>query len=1303
MLIKADPVISIEDASGPRKDVFSAIDDYLILPAQAPTGVDPLISGKVRIHSSSTPHIQGEKQYTINIKQEIKWQSQTETQNSLQQFKVIESPWTLDESAIHSVYPPPGHSDYSNVLPHVVFNNASLPWSMSPSDSEGESSAPWIGLLTFTEDELTASDAALSAQLSPLTNSPTFTKLLTVSQLNDLLWNGLASSSIAYSDANSTDKTTVQTAFVSANLMRGIFGRTHAGGFTLDRFKPMCNVRSVETSGMTNRAGNGQEQFSTVIGVRTGPLDNDAPVAVHAHLVSLYGLLENVNADPMNQRPAALVSLYSWSYTCVPSAGASLHALFRGIGSDVQPLRAPDVLLNQASSGTVQSDDWAKNRILGGYSLLDYRTSDGDPTLAFHRGPLTPFKPAVVDFPPSDYGTDLAIADTFTGILDLSFQLAWELGRLLMANDRSTSAALMRLKRDCHCDSMNVAKTVAVQSSQLHSPPNEIIYIAGKDALNALPNSLMSLNKFKPTDGSIVSGRWGKQQGFQAARETFAFQAKAVQQAYVRDLQNTQAQFSRALPSKNKMLRDSAPASNCFNELNCPMSADYAKLLTWCMDAWYLQGIPFHYMLPDPGFTPKESIRTFYVDQNWFKVFFDGAFSVTEHFTEQDEIRESIKANLDDYLSSPLTKDIPKPLIPRWGFVLRSEVVAKFPDLRISAPRIVEINEDSEHDGRPEVIRKEMIDTDTIIALFDREPTRDQFPDGITLHGPEHQLCNMLGEVGDLTTSQLTFRWKPITSVDIANNTQSQISPTSESSIFLPNDDPALEVFEANWRALRPQALIDAASGMFKLDRTGWTVRADSYETKSLPSQHPPWNVLDGDIHTLWHTQWIDSIVPLPHWIEIDMKKPTVIAGLIYTPRPYPDSFNGTIGRYQIHVSNDQNYTDPPLAQGLFALTRDPTTVTFAPTTCRYVRLKALSEAQNASNQWSSCAELSLLSGIQDTPSLLGSQLVSTVPKLHLTCPANLQAMPTPNNHFSTSKPRPGAIPISSIAPPTIHNPRSLASTPYTPPVPPSAGTTPHLAALGRAELYLDMPGDREIWYYFDNMIRSPVWQGGPGQTHVDSSYRPQSIINIFNIRAFHRTSTTTTQRTEKGLISVLPLSYGFRTNIHVSIGFVDAAWSADLSPGMGTKLVSMQILFPVGTDVHLYSPSPSSLIRPFPADQVPRARTVGKGRRWTATTSLIHTDSDYLAVTITPNTGDPSNANAWTGGQYWDVTMYGDLSFVLEDIQLNGPDDELYSQYLPTVFTTSERYVVNGSGEQAEAKGESLLELNLMNARYAA
>ncbi|KAL8802319.1 MAG: hypothetical protein Q9182_003897 [Xanthomendoza sp. 2 TL-2023] len=1302
MLFKEHQITPFEE-SGPRKDVFDSIDRWLVSSPRRFDQVDPLIAGKVRLHSSSVPHLQGESTYTINVSQKIQWQQPPHVQTSTKQFRVKESPLSLDDSVIHSVYPPPGHSDYSNVLPHVVFNNSSLPWSMSPSRDEPD--APWFGLLTFTEDELTSSDAFLNLKTTRLTNTPTFAKALPISQLNALLRNSDVTSSVAFRDDNVDNQNVVQATFVSADFFKRMFVQPDTRSITLNRFKPMCHVRSVETSGMTNRATNGQEQFSTVIGVRTGPLANDTPVVVHAHLISLYGLLDNVNYDVDYQNPVALISLYSWSYTCLPSAGGSLYALLRDIGSSVQPLRAPDSLLQQTSPGTDHSNDWVKNRMLGGYSLLDYRTSNGDATLAVHRGPLTPLKPADVEFPPSDYGSDLAFADASTGVLDLSFQLAWELGRLLMVNDRSTSAALMRLRKDCHCDALNSAKTAAAQTAQLHAHPNEIIYIAQDDAVKALPSSLKSLTSFKSISGTAFFARWGKPSTFQGARTTFSLQANIVQHTYASNLLNAQAQFSRALPSKNKALRDAAPMSDCFNELNCPMSSDYAQLLSWCMNAWYLQGIPMHYILPDPVFVPKETLRTFFVDQNWFRAFFDGALSVTEHFTKQDEVRESIKANLDDYLESPLMKDIPKPLVPRWGFMLRSEIVSKFPDLRISAPRTLELDEETEHDGRPEVIRKETIDTDTILCLFDREPTRDQFPDGITLHGPEHQLCNMLGDAGDLTDSELTFRWKTVTTLDIARDVQSRISPAVESKVFKPSDHPETDVFDFESRILRPQSLLNDAITEFPLDRTGWTVQADSWESQSSPSQHPPSNVLDGNIHSIWHTQWIGAIARLPHWIEIDMKQTNVIVGLVYTPRQPQDSFNGTIGRYEIHVSNDQTYNNPPIAQGAFMQTRDATTVRFPQATCRYVRLKALSEVQNATNQWSSCAELSVLgattfTGVQSTPSFLGSQLVSTVPKVKLTCAANLQASPMATNKFSTSKPRPNAQPVENVPPPSILIPGATFLAPYVAPILPSALTTPHLAALGRVELYLELRKDYDLWYNsFYNYLRNPVWRAGPSDQLYDwQQNHPQAIVNVFNIRAIARDSML---HKERGLFSVLPLSYGFRTDIHVSIGFVDANQARELNPGIGTKLVSMEVRFPVGKWVIKDSPNLSSLIRPFPLDQIPRARAVGQGRRWTASTSM--NGPEILVVTLRPNSGNPAMSNAWENGNYWDVTRYGDLSFVLGNVQLNGPDDEWYSEPLLTQVTTTERYVLNDANAQFTVEGSVTVGLCPLNVRQFA
>ncbi|MGH3858535.1 discoidin domain-containing protein [Actinokineospora sp.] len=140
------------------------------------------------------------------------------------------------------------------------------------------------------------------------------------------------------------------------------------------------------------------------------------------------------------------------------------------------------------------------------------------------------------------------------------------------------------------------------------------------------------------------------------------------------------------------------------------------------------------------------------------------------------------------------------------------------------------------------------------------------------------------------------------------------------------------------------------------LDRTGWTVKADSQETRAPNNQAS--NVLDGDNNTLWSTRYLGTVAPLPHYITIDMKKSQAVSGLRYQPR-LGALRNGTIGSYQVRVSADGVTWGNPVASGVWADNEAEKTATFPPTTGRYVRLTALSEAGNR-GQWSSAAELNL-------------------------------------------------------------------------------------------------------------------------------------------------------------------------------------------------------------------------------------------------------------------------------------------------------------------------------------------------------
>lgn len=131
-------------------------------------------------------------------------------------------------------------------------------------------------------------------------------------------------------------------------------------------------------------------------------------------------------------------------------------------------------------------------------------------------------------------------------------------------------------------------------------------------------------------------------------------------------------------------------------------------------------------------------------------------------------------------------------------------------------------------------------------------------------------------------------------------------------------------------------------------------VKADSEETAGEDGKAA--NAVDGDPNTFWHTQWEDSVPP--HEIIIELSPPTAIKGFTYLPRQ-DESDHGTIKDYQFFVSNDGASFGEPIAKGTFENNKDKKTVTFNAVSCRFIKLKALSEANDG--PWTSAAEIGVV------------------------------------------------------------------------------------------------------------------------------------------------------------------------------------------------------------------------------------------------------------------------------------------------------------------------------------------------------
>jgi hypothetical protein len=94
---------------------------------------------------------------------------------------------------------------------------------------------------------------------------------------------------------------------------------------------------------------------------------------------------------------------------------------------------------------------------------------------------------------------------------------------------------------------------------------------------------------------------------------------------------------------------------------------------SWFENLILLEGVPFSYLVPDERMLPAESIRFFQIDPIWIECLVDGAFSIGRVLESDHELDRSHKENhLDDVLPERSS-----------GFLLRSDVVAGWPDLQV--------------------------------------------------------------------------------------------------------------------------------------------------------------------------------------------------------------------------------------------------------------------------------------------------------------------------------------------------------------------------------------------------------------------------------------------------------------------------------------------------------------------------------------------------------------------------------------------------------------------------------------------
>ncbi|KAF4456302.1 hypothetical protein F53441_1547 [Fusarium austroafricanum] len=767
---------------------------------------DPLPPGEQKLNSFWAPGIEAGPKHIISVKQTIQANGETLELNADQAFYVDAPQFSLPDGSVHSTYPPAGYSDDHRILPHIVLTDPHLPWERLGSPKGGTNKelktqmkrlalgaidkasnvprnrVPWLVMFSFAQDELRLPPEDLDGSssifrntsdgvLKPVKQSST----MTVNMSIDDLWKLSSDVTTPVTDKlgpSSMKDSRGDFIFVQPELFTSLFStfddkgnRVKGSGPDTSQYKYLSHVRKINGSGMALAGVEDTAVFSIVVGNRSGPLDNAIPTTMCAHLVSIEGV-KAMNYPGQNHRYVALCSLYSWNYTVLPPNTLNVPDAFENLGRTLSVLRAPDEIITPLKESDDKIRQLVGRRLSDGYTLIKYRPQTGEATVALYRGPFTPtYVPTLEHLTKcSTSGVDLQILDKNLGIMDVTYSVAWQVGRTMALGDQAFVAALGRIRTAVHSAAAKQVKITAVKEVR------DTAFRTRNDLLGDLSSMVKGLadihlhkrdsdqpqepegapDRRHPSRPVFRHGgakrRWHHKRLQRRDRPTLSFSSPVFEDKYP----------AAALDSIRRLA--SSKSGDPYDETNDPQSSDWMTVLSWLIDRMFLAGVPAHYLVPDPSYLQPESLRFFHIDKNWVDALIDGALSLGNHFGT-DEDRVAIKKALNDYINHTPDGMGHRVQIPAYGFYLRSDLVTMFPDLRvevISNDTALKAAGQDPPAGAP-LLRHEIVADGVMMAFMDRVPGSAQFS-SLVFTQPSHQQRFAVARGLDTTEVKVNIR-----------------------------------------------------------------------------------------------------------------------------------------------------------------------------------------------------------------------------------------------------------------------------------------------------------------------------------------------------------------------------------------------------------------------------------------------------------------------------------------------------------------------------------------------------------------
>lgn len=657
-----------------------------------------------------------------------------------QSFLVQGPRYVVDPADVHRVYPPQnGTGKYHEYLPMVVFNKRALPWERLLDNNAADSvpDPPWMALLVFTEDELPVPNSAPQGKAGP-------TRTVSM-KLNSALAGDstMLVPPITPEELDDPVKIDVNVIEISKATFQALVPMVADLPF-------LAHVRQVLTLDHKEPINSKHDGwFSTVFANRfavpPAPNASEPRKKNIVHLVSLEGfadLLKGLTSTRLQGiETVRLISLMSWTYTCLPDNNENFRSLMLNLIGP--PDSHTDLLLRVPPPATAVPlpNTPTLGRLTEGYVPLKYETASGAETFAWYRGPLAPspvgrFLAASVagqtDNPQVPLSsTEAMIYDPATGIFDESYAVAFQTGRSLALACLPFATGLLQWRRSAQALVDQLMEYIrSPHLSGLLQKDNLIdangnLMATGVDDLMALLDVKLIPNMLKEFLANEFAGQIAGQVG-NAEGSTGTLPAPS-----------SSPDPLPVVPADLLQLMQEPAVTELIGKL-CGLGEDNEaggdmlpeQLIDWLAEKALLYDVPFNNFVASQRLLPLESIRFFYIDRNWIDFLIDGALSVGIQ-TRRDSLfhqlfRDDLHVAVDRVLHKVrdrLRNVSPTPVETGTmaGFVLRSAVVSGWPGMEVRAWAIA----DPVNPMKP--LRLDRVSPSVMLAIYPDVPVRVEF------------------------------------------------------------------------------------------------------------------------------------------------------------------------------------------------------------------------------------------------------------------------------------------------------------------------------------------------------------------------------------------------------------------------------------------------------------------------------------------------------------------------------------------------------------------------------------------------